>query len=166
MPDEDLDKILEDLKNEECTSTLNKQPSAKKLSLDDDNINNYIIQKVSTLIDSGIETVEAIQQTIASGFEAEELIAFSGLITSVARAADTLNKINIQNKKSKTLKELKQLDLANDKSLSSGRGNTNILIATREEIIDKFLEKNKNIINVPCNEEDTEQDGDNTNLDE
>ena len=77
-PDNELDQILEELKNDESISSLSEAPSAERLNITDDNVNDYVMQKVGRLIESGIETVEAIQQTIASGFEAEELQAFSG----------------------------------------------------------------------------------------
>ena len=80
---DDLDKILDELKNDDSVSSLNETASAEKLDINDENVNDYIMQKVGKLIESGIETVETIQQTIASGFEPEELQAFSGLIASV-----------------------------------------------------------------------------------
>jgi len=160
MADEELDQILDELKNDESMSTLNEESSAEKLDINDDNVNEYVMQKVGRLVESGIETVEAIQQTIASGFEAEELQAFSGLLASVTKAAETLNKINIQNKKAETAKELKELDMKNRKALSGahGGGTTNVLVATREEVIEKFLNKNKKAIEADFTEQ---EEGDN-----
>lgn len=142
---DDLDKILEELKNDDSITSLNQSVSTEKLNVNDENINDYIIQRVGRLIESGIETVETIQQTRASGFEAEELQAFSGLISSVVNAAETLNKINIQNKKAKASKELKEMELEAKRQFlpSIKGGNTNVLIATREEVLERFLDKNK-----------------------
>ena len=153
MSDDDLKTILKELENDETLSSLNETTSADKLDINDETVNDYILQKVGTLIENGIQTVESIQQVIASGFEPEELQAFSGLISSITNAADTLNRINIQNKKSKTAKELKQMDIDNKTKLPEGRGgNTNVLIATREEVIERFLEKNKKYINAEATE--------------
>ena len=55
----------------------------------------------------------------------------------------------IQNKKAASSKEIKELDIEAKKQLGSGSnktGNTNILIATREEVIERFLDKNKKYI--------------------
>jgi len=162
---EELDKILEDLKNEDLTNTTQPQ-SADRLDINDENVNDFVQQKVGTLVESGIETIQAIQQTIASGFEAEELAAFAGLITSVTNAADVLNKINIQNKKAKSAKEIKQMDIAAKKQLGDGgsghggRGDTNILIATREEVIEKFLNNNKEYIEAKATEAEETLDDD------
>ena len=160
---DDLDQILDELKNDDSITSLNETPSAEKLDISDDNVNDYIMQKVGKLIESGIETVEAIQQTIASGFEPEELQAFSGLINSVTSAAETLNKINIQNKKAEASKEIKKMEIdSKQKQLSDGGGGgtttNNVLIATREEIVAQFLDKNKDVIEgeIIESEEDNE----------
>ena len=111
------------------------------------------------LVEEGIETIEAIQQTVITGFEPDELQAYSGLLMSVVKAADTLNKINLQNKKDKTSKELKQMDI-DKKQLSPAKGgNTNILVATREEIIERFLDNNKKAIEADVTDvEDVEDE--------
>ena len=63
MSDDDLDQILEELKNDNSMSTLSEEPSAEKLDITDENVNDYVMQKVGRLVESGIETIEAIQQT-------------------------------------------------------------------------------------------------------
>jgi len=160
MPDDDLEKILQELKNDESITTLNQPQTAERLDITDDNVNDFVMQRVGRLIESGIDIVESIQQTIASGFQPEELDAFSTLLTSVTNAAEVLNKINIQNKKAKATKEIKQMDITAKKQLPGG-GNTtnNVLIATREEIIERFLEKNKDVIDASTiTESDVEDD--------
>jgi hypothetical protein len=154
---DDLDKILDDLKNDKSISSLNQEPEQKRLDINEDNLGDYVIQKVGTLVESGIEAVQSIQQTIASGFQPEELAAFNGLISAVTSAADTLNKIHLQHLKQKSAKELKQMDIASRKQLSDSithSGNTNVLIATREEIIERFLKDNKKVLNAEFTEED------------
>lgn len=142
MPEENLETILEELNKDKSIKNLKDSPEPSEV-INDDNVNDYLMKKIGKLIETGLETVEAIQNTINSGFEADELIAFSGLISSVTNAADTLNKINLQNKKSKTAKELKQMEVDAKLKLPKGSGNTNVLIATREEVIERFLNKHK-----------------------
>jgi 50S ribosomal subunit-associated GTPase HflX len=139
---EELDVLLDNLKNDTTISTLMEQNTAViKEPVTDDNINSYVMKKISKLIDDGMVTIESIQQDIISSstYESEQLEAFSNLFKSVVKAADTLNKINLQNKKDKSLKELKQMDIQMKKEFPDSGGNTNILIATREEIIKTFL---------------------------
>ena len=138
MSDQELDDIINGLKTDQSMSTLAETPSSNG---NDDNINQFIIDKMTRLVENGMDTIESLQQTVVTGFEPEELSAFSSLIQSVIKAADTLNKINISNKKAKTDKELKILDVETKKHLSMAKGGntTNVLVATREEIIQKFL---------------------------
>jgi len=153
MPDNDLESILEELKNDDSLSSLNEAPSAERIDIDEDNINDYLMQKLGKLVEVGIDTAEDIQSTLSSGFEVDELIAFSNLLATATKAADTLNKINIQNKKAEAAKELKQMDI-DKKQLGAGGGNTNILIATREEVIERFLDKNKKYIDTDSTTEE------------
>lgn len=148
---DDLEDILEELKNDESLTSLNEPQSAERIDINDDNVNDYIMQKVGRLVESGIDVIESIQQTVATGIETDELAAFSSLISSVTHAADVLNKINIQNKKAAATKAVKTMDIAAKKELSITQGSggtTNVLIATREEIMESFLEKNKKVLDV------------------
>lgn len=160
MSDDELDTILNDLKNDESVNELNNEPEEKRLDINDDNVGDYVMQKVGALVESGINTVQSIQQTIESGFEPEELTAFNGLMTAVTNAANTLNKIHLQNKKDKAAKDLKKIDIEAKKQIASGGSsvNNNVLIATREEVIQKFLEDNKKAIDVEYKEEKEEKD--------
>jgi hypothetical protein len=154
IDDKELDDIIKDLKTDKPIESTNNSVSTTP-TINDDNINQFIIDKMSTLVKNGMDTIESLQQTVITGFEPEELVALSTLIQSVIKAADTLNKINIESKKSKTAKELKLLDVETKKELGKSRGgNTNILVATREEIISKFLtaakeQAEKEIIEAP-----------------
>jgi len=156
MSDSDLDKILDELKTDDSVASLADNEPEERLDINDENINEYIMQNVGKLVQSGLEMVQSIQQTINSGFEADELNAFSGLLGAVTKAADTLNKINIQNKRAKTAKELKQLDLGKQRELGNGSVTNNVLIATREEIMEQFLKNNKKSIEAEIIEQNKE----------
>ena len=65
---------------------------------------------------------------------------------------ETINKIHIQNKKAEAAKDVKKLEiegkkeiqkLKNDGYLNLPQGNTNVLIATREEIMAQLAGKAK-----------------------
>jgi len=74
------------------------------------------------------------------------------LIAASTGAIETVNKLNIQHKKAEANKELKKIEiegkkeiqkLKNDGYLNLPQGNTNILVATREEIIAQLTGKAK-----------------------
>ena len=80
-----------------------------------------------------MESEQIFSRRISNGVE-----SFASLIRSVNDSLNTINKINIQNKKAKVSKELKEMDL--QKQLPPIH-QTNVLIATRDEIIRAMLNK-------------------------
>lgn len=155
---EELDVLLDQLKKDDSLSSMVAQQSAKKVDVNDENINDFIMQKAGKLIEDGVDAVDALKQTILSSFEPTELSAYSDLIKSVVKAIDTMNKINLQNKKDKSQKELKEMDLTARKELPDATTNTNILIATREDIMKNFLkEVDKKSIDITFEEEQEQE---------
>ena len=64
------------------------------------------------------------------------------LINSASKALDQLNKINLQNKQAKSNVEIKKMELESSSHLSKLIPQTNnILIATRDEIMEKMFDK-------------------------
>jgi hypothetical protein len=95
--------------------------------------------------------MELQKLTVATG-DPEMMAGLASLIAASTGAIETVNKMHIQNKKFEDAKELKKLDLEgkkeiqrlkNDGYLNLPAGNTNILVATREEIIAQLTGKAK-----------------------
>ena len=112
--------------------------------VNDDNINEFILKRTSHLIDTGISAVEDIKDYIIQGQNPDELAALSELISSTSKAIEVLNRINLQNKKAKTDRELKTMDLQNRKEVAGmlpGNNvvNNNLIVASREEIFKQLL---------------------------
>jgi len=157
---DDLDELFEELKTDESLTSLTKTQSADKINVNDDSINDFIMQKAGKLVEDGVDTIDAIKQTVLTSFEPDELAAYSDLIKSVVKAIDTMNKINLQNKKDKSAREIKKMDIELKKELPAAQGgNTNILVATREEIIQGFLEdvNSAKPIDIESEEEDEDE---------
>ena len=119
----------------------------------EDNINEYIIKRTSHLIDTGIGAVEDIKDYIVQGQNPDELAALSELISSTTKAIEALNRINLLNKKAKTDKELKTMDLQNRKEVAGmlpGNNivNNNLIVASREEIFKQLLKNTEPAIEV------------------
>ena len=82
-------------------------------------------------------------------------------INATTKALDTLNHINIQNKRSKTNVEMKKMELEANKMIASKiPQTTNILIASRDEILNglngKKTLKNDDVIDMTL--EDIKED--------
>ena len=96
--------------------------------------------------------MELQKLTVATG-DPEMMASLASLIAASTGAIETVNKMHIQNQKAETARELKKLEiegkkeiqrLKNDGYLNLPAGNTNILVATREEMIAQLTGKVKN----------------------
>jgi len=158
---DNIDELLEQLKNDtSLTHSASTTAVKNNISITDDNINEYILNKASRLVEGGVDTIDVLRETVlAASTEPHEIEAYSELFKAVTGAIDVLNKVNIQNKKTKASKEIKEMEITARKELPENKGNTNILIATREEIIKGFLKDNKeNLIDADFKESDEEED--------
>jgi hypothetical protein len=160
-----LDTLLNELSSFSFPDNATK-PAIKHQPVDvnDENINDYILKKTASLIDTGLGAVEDLKDFVIQGQNPDEIAALSELISSTTKAIEALNRINLQNKKAKTDKELKVMDLQNRKEVAGMLpGNTtvnnNLIVASREEIFKQLLDNAKDetpvieIIDTPLLEE-------------
>ena len=141
MTDE-LDDLLKELKEDGQKAPYTPPPLP---DLKDENVNKYVLDNAAKLVQLGLLSVESLKDVVSQSYDAEEIDSFASLIRSVNEALNTVNKINIQNKKAETAKKLKEMDLQRQLPPSN---QTNVLIATREEIIKGLLNK----VNTPFQE--------------
>jgi len=169
---DDLSDLVSELKNSKSLTGIMVPPSATKTPtqpevVNEDNIDDFIFRKSATLIQQSIDTVESLKSTIMGGADAETIEAYSKLMSSAAGAIEILNKVNIQKRKEKASKALKQMDLdASSKLMDKYDGaariqnqTNNIIVASRDEIIKAMLnqandiaaqtQKSKEFIDVP-----------------
>lgn len=147
---DDLNTLLDELSSFQLPAN-NSRPirTEQGSDLTDENINEFILKKASKLINSGLGAVEDLKDFIVQGQNPDEIAALSELISSTTKALEALNRINLQNKKAKTDRELKEIDIAGRKAVAgmlpnnNVTNNTNVLIASREEIIKQLLETEK-----------------------
>ena len=142
----DIDTLLDEL-----SSFQFPQPTAKSIPrgtpthITEDNINDYVLQKTGILIDAGLGAVSDLKDFIVQGQNPDEIAALSELISSTTKAIEALNKINLQNKKARIDKELKAIDIEGKKAIAGSlpganiTNNTNVLVASREEIFKQLL---------------------------
>jgi hypothetical protein len=151
---DDLNDLVSELKNSKSLTGLmvpqeSKPSETVSESITEDNIDDFIYRKSSTLIQQGVDTIEAVKRSVISGGTAETIEAYSKLVSSVASSIEILNKINIQKRKEKAARELKQMDLDSSKKLldkydgNTTINQTNILVASREEIMKAILDKSE-----------------------
>lgn len=135
---ETIDALIEELKKD---PKLNQK--VEQTGITEDTLTQFILDKSEKLVNSGLLSVEEIRASIQQSVDSEEILAYADLIRATAHALEVVNKIGLQNKRTKTAEKLKKMDIEARKNLPAG-GNTNILVATREEVIKTFLDKIKN----------------------
>ena len=147
----DIDTLLNELSSFSFPqqSTAKSVPRGTPSNINEDNINDYILQKTGSLIDAGLGAVRDLKDFIVQGQNPDEIAALSELISSTTKAIEALNKINLQNKKAKTDKELKAIDIEGKKAIAGSLPGNNItnntvnLVASREEIFKQLLNEIK-----------------------
>lgn len=142
----DIDTLLNELSSFSFPqqSTAKSVPRGTPTNITEDNINDYILQKTGTLIDAGLGAVSDLKDFVVQGQNPDEIAALSELISSTTKAIEALNRINLQNKKAKTDKELKTMDIEGKKAIAGSlpgnvTNNTVNLVASREEIFKQLL---------------------------
>jgi hypothetical protein len=109
-----------------------------------EDLEKFVIDRGASLVEDALEMVATVKDFIISAPNAEDVEALSGLINATATAMDTLNKINLQDKKTDTSVKLKTMEIQAKKELLEA-DNTQRVLATREEIIKMLADKAKPI---------------------
>jgi hypothetical protein len=151
----DIDTLLDELSSFSFPqpTTAKSVPRGTPTNITEENINDYILQKTGNLIEAGLGAVSDLKDFVVQGQNPDEIAALSELISSTTKAIEALNKINLQNKKAKTDKELKAIDIEGKKAVAGMLPGNNVtnntvnLVASREEIFKKLL---NNLVEEPA----------------
>ena len=142
--DKELDDLLDQLSQGYTTNTESKEPKPK-VQLSEDELSNYIINKSAELIESSLASVNDVKDFITQGQNPDELAALASLINATSSAIESLNKLHLLKKKHEMTKEIKALDWENKKDIVKKlpgnviNNNTQVLVASREEIIKQIM---------------------------
>lgn len=113
-----------------------EHPEIKKEELED-----FIIQKSSKLIHDSLEMIDNMKEVVHHLPDADNMAALSELVKASTGAIETLNKLLIQDKKSKTTLTSKKMEIDSKKELQQS-DQRHSLTMSREEVIAKLLDKN------------------------
>ena len=112
----------------------------------------FVLKHSADLVENSVKSIMELQKlTVATG-DPEMMAGLASLIAASTGAIETVNKLHMLNKKAEINKEMKKIELEGKKELQQlkNEGNsmlpgsqTNILIATREEIIAELTGKAK-----------------------
>lgn len=148
--DTDISSLLDELhQTKDLGNFVAKRPPpvTQEEIITDDTINEFVLKQSSKIIAQGMDMLAHLQTNVKASGSAEEVEAYSKMYSAVTGSIDALNKVNIQNKKTKSAKELKQID-AEIKSKEPQGNTTNIIVASREEIMERLFERAEEVVDV------------------
>ena len=138
--DNEIDSIIEQLKADAIPAEHPKPHKTVPVEeINDDNVGEYVYKKSAELVESTLGAVQNLKDNVLTGSDPKEIAALSQLINSATKALDQLNKINIQNKQSKSNLEIKKMEIAANLDRPQLPNTTNVLIATRDEIMSQIF---------------------------
>lgn len=131
----------------------NKQIQAqpKQPDVTEDNLNDYLLKKASSLVDLSLGAVEELKPFVMQGTDPDEITALAEVINASSKAMENLNKLLMQKKKFENDVKLKKIDFELKKELVAMEPsnphtvNNNVFIASREEIFKKFINTTQDI---------------------
>ena len=139
----EIDSIIQELKADEITPVIVKSTPIEVENVNDENVGDYVYKKSAELVESTLGAVQSLKDNILTGSDPREIAALSQLINSATKALDQLNKINIQNKVSKSNVEIKKMEIEANINRPLLPNTTNVLIATRDEVMKQLFDKHK-----------------------
>jgi hypothetical protein len=140
----EIDSIIDQLKNDSVdTPQIKRKPTVLFKDLTDDSVNEYVYNKTSEVIESGLDAINNLKDSIMTGQDPKEISALAQLIGATTKAIDGLNKINLQIKQHKNNLEVAKLENDSIKKLQSNTTNV-IAIASREDVMKKLFDKQSN----------------------
>jgi hypothetical protein len=137
----EVDAIIQELKADEIAKKNTTKLQIDCNEINDENVGEYVYKKSAELVESTLGAVQNLKDTVLTGSDPKEVAALSQLINSATKALDQLNKINIQNKVNKSNKEIKQMEIESNANRPILPNTTNVLIATRDEIMKQMFDK-------------------------
>jgi hypothetical protein len=140
----EIDAIIDQLRGDAVPSQPKPVEKAEVENLNDDNVSDYVYKKTAEVIEVGLEAVNNLKDMVTAGQDPKEIAALAQMIGAVTKAIDNLNKINLQTKQHKNNLEVAKVEASGNKSLPIGNQTNNIMIATRDEVMNKLFDRPSN----------------------
>tara|TARA_R100000353_G_scaffold155318_1_gene114142 strand:- start:1028 stop:1495 length:468 start_codon:yes stop_codon:yes gene_type:complete len=145
--DNELDSLVNQLKqsNKETKEVI-EQPETVNMTPEE--IEQFVVQNSGKLITQSIGIIDDVKDYMVAAGDPDSLSSLSELIRASSTAIETMNKIAIQDKRTKTTLAAKQMDIQ-AKSIDV-KPESDKLIGTREEMFKRLI-KDAEVIEEPKN---------------
>lgn len=149
-PELDVKSLVDQLKE---STKIAKTVDCEEFELKPEDLEQFILNNTGKLIKDSMNTIDDIKQYIINAPEPEDVHSLAELYKASTGAIETLNKILIQNQKSKTQLTVKKLDIESKLNLKNTTDDDKISF-TRDEVFNKLMEKGNIIDATPTDSED------------
>jgi len=139
LPGHEIGDLVDQLKNAE--QFLKKPEKAEEeFNLNPEELEKFILNNAGKLVKKSIEMVDEVKQYVETAPESRDVSSLSELINASSSAIETLSKILVQNKRDKTQKEVKQMDIEGKKQLMQGEFNAKMMLS-RDDVMNELFKK-------------------------
>ena len=143
--DDAVDDILSQIKDHKTATT---EIRKVKKDFDADKLEEFILNKTSSLVNTSIEMVEDVKDYISSAPENRDVASLAELIRASTGAIDTLNKLHTSKEGKKSRKEIKQLDVEAKERMNIADNQTKVLLS-RDDIMKALMDdEGESIVDV------------------
>ena len=137
-----INSLIDQLKTVSSVSS-DMATNSDEPEITEDNIQAFIMQKSAALVNQSLETLQMYQDMITTSPNAEDVDAYSSLAASTTKALETLNKLAVQDKRSKSAMDIKKLDIEGRRELQENQAITNAYVSSREEMFKKLMDESE-----------------------
>lgn len=115
--------------------------------IDLDNLEEFLVKKTSSLINSSVDMVDDVKEYIASAPENRDVASLAELIKASSSAIDTLSKLHTAKEQNKNRVEIKQMDIESKEKLNIMDNQTKVLM-TRDDVMKALAGDDETIIDI------------------
>ena len=115
--------------------------------IDLDNLEEFLVKKTSSLINSSVDMVDDVKEYIASAPENRDVTSLAELIKASSSAIDTLSKLHTAKEQNKNRVEIKQMDIESKEKLNIMDNQTKVLM-TRDDVMKALTGDDETIIDI------------------
>jgi hypothetical protein len=133
--EDSIDDLVSQLKE---SNKAVKKVEKQRTELNSDNLEAFILKTSGALIEDSLDVIANVKDYTAGAPDARESTSLAELIKAASGAIDTLNKVLLQNKKSQTQLEIKEIDVKMKQGLAVVESSTKMLLS-REELMKELI---------------------------
>lgn len=154
MNNDDLNTLFEEISSFELPSSQKKDSERKEMTLKDEEVNQYVLNKSKALIEAGLNAVQDMSSYVVGGQNPDEIAALAELMNATTRALESLNKTNLIDRKADRDEKIKKMEIEARKELAhlqpsqNVTNNMNVLVASREEIMKKLFPNEQEVLKI------------------